>query len=55
MLQGMDDVEASWVFYVTVGTRDQLEQTTICVLTVTNIGIVMLTVQHDLIFRLYFM
>jgi len=30
----------------------QLEQNKICVLTVTTLGIVMLTVQHDLMFSL---
>jgi len=48
MLQDMDDMEASYVFYLKVGMFDQLEQYKICILTVTKMGIVMLTVQHDL-------
>jgi len=55
MLQGMDHMEASCVFYVKVGTLDQLEQSKICVLTVTQLGIVMLTVQIDSIFSVSFM
>jgi len=55
MLQGMDHMEASCVFYVKVGTLDQLEQSKICVLTVTKLGIVMLTVQIDSIFSVSFM
>jgi len=50
MLQGMDHMEARFVFYVKVGTLDQLEQSKFCVLTVTKLGIVMLTVQIDSIF-----
>ena len=55
MLQGMDHMEASWVFYVKVGTLDHLEQNKFCVLTVTELGIVMLTVQNDSIFSPSFM
>jgi len=55
MLQGMDHMEASCVFYVKVGTLDQLEQSKFCVLTVTKFGIVMLTVQIDSIFSVSFM
>jgi len=55
MLQGMDHMEASCVFYVKVGTLDQLEQSKFCVLTVTKLGIVMLTVQIDSIFSVSFM
>jgi len=55
MLQGMDHMEASCVFYVKVGTLDELEQSKFCVLTVTKLGIVMLAVQIDLIFSLSFM
>ena len=47
MLQDMDHMEASCVFYVKVGTLDQLEQSKFCVLTVTKFGIVMLTAHHD--------
>jgi len=55
MLQGMDHMEASCIFYVQVGTLDQLEQTKFCVLTATKLGIVMLTVQIDSIFSVSFM
>jgi len=47
MLQDMDHIEASCIFYVKVGTLDQLEQSKLCVLTVTKLGIVMLTVHDD--------
>jgi len=50
MLQGMDHMAASCIFYVKVGTLDQLEQSKFCVLTVTKFGIVMLTVQIDSMF-----
>jgi len=49
MLQDMDHMEASWVFYVKVHTFVQLEQSKICILTVISFGIVTLTVQHDMI------
>jgi len=48
MLQDMDHMEASCIFYVKVGRFDQLEQSKISVLTVTSLGIVMLTVHQDL-------
>jgi len=54
MVQGMDHMEASCVVYVKVGTLDQLEQSKLCVLTVTKLGIVMLTVQIDSIFSVSF-
>jgi len=47
MLQDMDHMEPSWVFYVKVRTFDQLEQSEICVLTIISFRIVMLTVYHD--------
>ena len=49
MLEEMDHMEASCVLYVKVGRIDQFEQTKISVLTVTSLGIVMLTVHYDLI------
>jgi len=54
MFQDMDHMEASCICYVKVGTLDQLEQTKFCVLTVTKLGIVMVTVQDDSIFRVSF-
>jgi len=50
----MDHMEASCIFYVKVGTLDQLEQSKFCALTVTKLGIVMLTVQDDSIFSVNF-
>jgi len=44
MLQDMDHMEASCVFYAKVGRFHQLEQSKISVLTVTSLGIFMLTV-----------
>ena len=49
MLQDMTNMEASCVFYVKVGRFDQFEQSKFSVLTVTSLGIVMLTVHNDLI------
>ena len=39
MLKDTDHIEASCIFYVEVDTLDQLEQSIICVLTVTTWGI----------------
>jgi len=55
MLQDMDHMVASCVYYVKVGTLDQLEQSKFCVLTGTKLGIVMFTVQGDLIVGVSFM
>ena len=55
MLQDMDHIEASCVFYVEVGTLNRLKQSTICVLTVTTLGIAMLTLDHDLMFSVCMM
>ena len=55
MLQDVDHMEASCIFYVKVGAFDQLEQSTISILTVTSLGIVILTIQHDLMVRVCFM
>jgi len=52
MLQDTDHMEASWVFYVKVSMLDQLEHSKFGDLTVTNLGIVMMTVQYDRIFVL---
>jgi len=49
MLQVIDNVEASCVFYVKVDMFTHLEQSKIFLLTVNKSGIVMLTIQHDLI------
>ena len=55
MLQNMDHMEASWVFCVKVGRLDRHEQRKFCVLTVTKLGIVMITVQDDSTFSVSFM
>jgi len=52
MLQDMDHMEASCILYVKVGALDQLEHSKFCVLTVTKLGIVMITVKDDLIFNI---
>jgi hypothetical protein len=49
MLQVMDNMEASCISYVKVCTFTHLEQCKISLLTVIKSGIVMLTIQHDLI------
>jgi len=51
----MDNMEASCIFYVKVGTFTHLEQRKISLLTVNKSGIVMLTVQHDMIVSDFFM
>jgi len=55
MLQDMDNLEASCIFYVKVGTFTHLDQSKNCLLTVTKTGIVWLTMQHDLIASIGFM
>ena len=55
MLQIMDNMEASCVFYVKVGMFTHLEQSKISLLTVNKSGIVTLTVQHDLIVSIIFL
>jgi len=51
----MDNLEASCVFYVKVGTFTHLEQSKISLLTVNQSGMVTLTVQHDMIVSIIFM
>jgi len=46
MLQDMDNIEASCAFYVEDGTLHRLEQSKINVLTITEMGIELLTVHH---------
>ena len=55
MLQDMDHIEASCIIYVEVGTLNGLEQSKICGLTVTTLGIAMLTIHHDMMFSVCFM
>jgi len=55
MLHNMDNMEASCIFYVKVGTFTHLERSEISLLTVNNSGIVTLTVQHNMIVSVIFM
>jgi hypothetical protein len=55
MLQVMDNMEVSWVFYVKVNTFTHLGQSNIAFLTVNKSGIVTLTIQHDMIVSISFM
>jgi hypothetical protein len=55
MLQVVDNMEASCVIYVKVGTFTHYEQSKISLLTVNRSGIVTLTVRHDMIVSLIFM
>ena len=50
MLQDMDHVEASGVIYVKFNSLNRPERSNIWVLTVTTLGITMLTVHHDMMF-----
>jgi len=52
MLQDMDHTEASCVFHVEVGMLNRFEQSNIFVLTLTTLGIAMLTVYHDTMFSI---
>jgi len=54
MLRVMDNMEASCVFDVKVGTFTYLEQSKISLITVNKSGIVTLTVQHDMIVSVIF-
>jgi len=55
MLQFMDNMEVSCVFYVKVSMFTHLEQSKIALLTVNESGIMKLTVQHDIIVTVSFM
>jgi len=55
MLQDMDHMEASCVFYVKVGTHDELEQSKFWVLTITKLGWVMIAVEDYSIVSISFM
>jgi hypothetical protein len=54
MLQVMDNMEATCVFYVKVSMFTHLEQSKISLLTVNVSGIVTLTEQHDMIVSVIF-
>jgi len=55
MLQDMDNMEASFIFYVKVGTFTHLDQSKNALLTVNTTGIVRLSVHQDLIASVSFM
>jgi len=55
MLQDMDHMEASCVIYVKVGMSNWLEQSTICFLTITTLGIAMRNVHHYMMFGIFFL
>jgi len=55
MLQDMDNMEASFIFYVNFGTFTLLERSKDALLTVNESGIVRLTIHHDLIASISFM
>jgi len=55
MLQVMDNMEASCVFCVNVGTFTHLEQSKISLRTVKESGIETLTVRYDMIVSVIFM
>jgi len=55
MFRDIDHMQASSIVYVKVGTFDEIEQSRICILTVTTTGIVMLTALHHLILSICFM
>ena len=55
MLQDMDPMEARCILDVKVGMLDHVEPRQMCVLTVTSLGIAMLSIQLDSIFSLRFM
>jgi len=55
MLEDMDHMEASCIFYVKVGMLNHLKHSKIWLVTVNKTGIVRLTVQHDLIVSVSFM
>jgi len=54
-MENMDNMEASGVLYVEVGTFTHSEQSKISLLTANELGWVRLTVQHDLIVSVSFM
>ena len=54
MLQDMNHMEASCVVYVKVRKFNQLKQSAICDSIVTSVGIVPLTIHHDLMLSLCF-
>jgi len=54
MLRDIDDTEATCDYHVEDGTLDQQEQCTICILTITQLGLVILTVDFVLVYSVRF-
>jgi hypothetical protein len=52
MLQDKDHMEASCIIYVKVGLHVQLDQWEIHFVTVTTLGIAVLTMEHYLMIRI---
>jgi len=55
MLQDMQHMEASCLFYVEVGTHNRPEQSKISILTVSTLGVAMLTFHHYMMYSICFM
>jgi hypothetical protein len=55
MLQVIDNMPVSWVFYDTVRLFTHLKESKIAVLTVNKSGIVMITIQVEMIVSISFM
>jgi len=55
MLQVMDNMEVSCIFYVKVSTFTHLDQSPIAIFTVDESGIMMLIIQHEIIVSVSFM
>jgi hypothetical protein len=55
MLQDMDNVEATCIFYIQVGMFNHLERSKSSLLTTNKTRIFRLTVQHDMIVSVNFM
>jgi len=53
MLQDLAHIEASCHVDVEVGLLNRLEQSTICISTITTVGIAMLTLHQDEVFTIY--
>ena len=55
MLQDMDNMESSCTCYVEVSMLNRLEQSKIGILTITPLGIAMLTIHHYMILGVCFL
>jgi hypothetical protein len=52
MLRDIDDMEATCDYLVKDGTSDPQTQCKICVLTITNLGIVILNIEYDFVYSI---